>query len=110
MREANGDMNSLLIEDIQGIRLIHGFGLRPLRASLFGDKSGELSRRTLRGMFLWAIYAPVGTFTGQLGIAALVGVAGWQFIHGDKISLGGFFASLPLRADDAGPAATPGKT
>lgn len=91
VREANGDMNSLLIEDIQGIRLIHGFGLRPLRAALFGGKSDELSRRTLRGMFLWAIYAPVGSFAGQLGVGALVGVAGWQFIH-DKISFGGFFA------------------
>lgn len=102
VKEANGDMNSLLVEDINGIRLIHGFGLRPIRSRLFGDKSETLSRRTLRGMFLWAIYAPTGSFVIATGIVGLVGVGGWLFLH-DRISFGEFFTFYMYAQATSGP-------
>ncbi len=90
VREANGDMNAQLIEDIQGIRLIHGFGLRRARAAMFQMKSALLSRRILRGMFLYAFYGPTGTFMNHAGLYMVVGVGGWMFIH-DRITFGAFF-------------------
>lgn len=89
VREAEADMNSQLIEDIAGIRLIHGFGLRRRRAELFTEKSGLLSQRTLRGMFQYAFYAPTGTFVSLSGLYAMVGVGGWMFIQG-RIGFGAF--------------------
>lgn len=90
VREANADMNAQLIEDIQGIRLIHGFGLRGQRAAMFTKKSAELSQRILRGMFLYAFYSPTGTFLNHAGLYSMMGVGGWMFVH-DKIGFGAFF-------------------
>lgn len=90
VREADADMNSQLIEDIAGIRLIHGFGLRGQRAAAFAKRSEDLSRKTLRGMFLYAFYAPTGTFLNHLGLYVMVGFGGHLFIAG-KISFGDFF-------------------
>lgn len=90
VREAEADMNSQLIEDIAGIRLIHGFGLRRRRAAMFDAKSALFSQRTLRGMFLYAFYAPTGTFVNHTGLYIMVGVGGWMFTQG-KIGFGAFF-------------------
>ena len=90
VREADADMNAQLIEDIQGIRLIHGFGLREQRAAQFDAKSAALSKRILRGMFLYAFYSPTGTFLNHAGLYIMVGVGGHMFIQ-NRITFGDFF-------------------
>ncbi|MGC9449825.1 MAG: ABC transporter ATP-binding protein [Oceanipulchritudo sp.] len=86
VREAAGDLNSLLVEDIQGNRLIQTFALQKREGRRFDTKAERLRRRTLRAMFRWAAYNPGTTFLTNLGIVAVVGLGGWLILKGE----GGF--------------------
>ena len=84
VREAAGDLNSLLVEDIQGNRLIQTFALQDREGQRFDDKAGRLRRRTLKAMFRWAAYSPGTTFLTNLGIVAVIGIGGWMIIGGES--------------------------
>lgn len=84
VREAAGDLNSLLVEDIQGNRLIQTFALQKRESSRFDIKAGLLQRRTLRAMFRWAAYSPGTTFLTNLGIVAVIGIGGWMILQGES--------------------------
>jgi len=83
VREAAGDLNSLLVEDIQGNRLIQTFALQKREGQRFDEKAFLLRRRTLRAMFRWATYSPGTTFLTNMGIVAVVGFGGWMILQGD---------------------------
>jgi ABC-type multidrug transport system fused ATPase/permease subunit len=83
VREAAGDLNSLLVEDIQGNRLIQTFGLQRREGGRFDTKAALLRRRTLRAMFRWAAYSPGTTFLTNLGIVAVIGFGGLMILRGD---------------------------
>jgi ABC-type multidrug transport system fused ATPase/permease subunit len=83
VREAAGDLNSLLVEDIQGNRLIQTFGLQHREGARFETKASLLRRRTLRAMFRWATYSPGTTFLTNLGIVSVIGFGGWMILQGD---------------------------
>ena len=94
VRETSGELNSLLVEDIQGNRLIHGFALRQREQARFLEISKELERRNLRAMFRWSIQGPVANFISSLGIVAVVGM-GAYLLHSDpSFTKGEFFAFL----------------
>lgn len=76
VREAAGDLNSLLVEDIQGNRLIQTFGLQRREAGRFEEKAETLRVRTLRAMFRWSIYGPTTNFITSLGVVAVLGIGG----------------------------------
>lgn len=80
VREAAGDLNSLLVEDIQGNRLIQSFGLQSREENRFLDKASVLHDRTLRAMFRWSVYGPLTTFITSLGTVAVVGIGGYLII------------------------------
>lgn len=80
VREAAGDLNSLLVEDIQGNRLIQTFGLQYREEARFESKARVLHDRTLRAMFRWSIYGPLTTFITSLGTVAVVGIGGYLII------------------------------
>jgi ABC-type multidrug transport system fused ATPase/permease subunit len=82
VREAAGDLNSLLVEDIQGNRLIQTFGLQKREGGRFDSKASLLRSRTLRAMFRWAAYSPGTTFLTNMGIVAVVGFGGWMILDG----------------------------
>jgi ABC-type multidrug transport system fused ATPase/permease subunit len=84
VREAAGDLNSLLVEDIQGNRLIQTFALQRREGHRFDNKAGLLRRRTLRAMFRWAAYSPGTTFLTNLGIVAVIGLGGWMILQGER--------------------------
>lgn len=77
VREASGDLNSLLVEDIQANRLIHSFALREREERRFAEVAANLRDRTLKAMFRWSIYSPGTTFIGSLGTVAVVGYGGY---------------------------------
>ena len=53
VREASGDLNSILVEDIQGNRLIHAFALQERKIPL--HKIGkEVGKRSLQAMHRWS--------------------------------------------------------
>lgn len=84
VRESAGDLNSLLVEDIQGNRLIQTFGLQEREGRRFDTKASLLRHRTLRAMFRWASYNPSTTFMTNLGIVAVIGFGGWMILDGQS--------------------------
>jgi ABC-type multidrug transport system fused ATPase/permease subunit len=82
VRESAGDLNSLLVEDIQGNRLIQTFGLQNREGQRFDTKASLLRTRTLKAMFRWAAYNPSTTFLTNLGIVSVIGFGGWMILEG----------------------------
>lgn len=82
VREAAGDLNSLLVEDIQGNRLIQTFGLQERESRRFTEKATLLWHRTLRAMFRWAAYSPGTTYLTHLGLVSVIGVGGFLILNG----------------------------
>ncbi|NDV62565.1 ABC transporter ATP-binding protein [Puniceicoccales bacterium CK1056] len=84
VRESAGDLNSLLVEDIQGNRLIQTFGLQKREGQRFDTKASLLRTRTLKAMFRWAAYNPSTTFMTNLGIVSVIGFGGWMILNGNS--------------------------
>lgn len=82
VREASADLNALLVEDIQGNRLIHSFALGKREAGRFEEKAHRLRDVTLKAMYRWGIYHPLSNFITSLGILAVLGVGGYRIIQG----------------------------
>ncbi|MDR0535610.1 MAG: ABC transporter ATP-binding protein/permease [Puniceicoccales bacterium] len=78
VRESSADMNALLVEDIQGSRLIQSFALQDRERARFAAKAAELARRTLRAMFQWSLYSPGTSFLASLGAATVFLAGGWM--------------------------------
>ena len=94
VREASGDLNSLLVEDIQGNRLIQSFALKTRERERF-DKVGKiLERRSLTAMYRWSIQGPGASFLSSLGILAVVGMGAFLLQNDPNFTSGKFFAFL----------------
>ena len=61
VHEASGDLNSLLVEDIQGNRLIQAFALKS-REKRFDEIGKVLEKRSLEAMYRWSLQGPETTF------------------------------------------------
>ena len=81
VRESAGDLNSLLVEDIQGNRLIQTFGLQERESARFETKAEDLRFKTLYAMYRWALYSPATTFVTKLGFLSIVGVGGYLVLQ-----------------------------
>ena len=79
VRAAAGELNSLLIEDIQGNRLINSFALKNQEKKRFQERLSELKKRTLISMYRWSIHGPITNFVVSLGTVAVVGYGGYLF-------------------------------
>lgn len=91
VRKSSGELNSLLIEDIQGNRLINSFGLQSRERKRFRDKSEELKKRTLKAMFRWSVHGPSTNFVVSLGMVAVVGYGGYLYaVDSAKFTMGDF--------------------
>lgn len=77
VRESAGDLNSLLVEDIQGNRLIQTFGLQERESARFEDKAEDLRTKTLRAMYRWAYYSPATTLVTKMGFLSIVAAGGY---------------------------------
>ena len=91
VREASGDMNALLIEDIQGHRLISSFALNSRETARFHKAASGLGDATLRAMFRWSLHGPGTNFISSLGAVAVLGVGGLLLME-QQLTLGGFVA------------------
>ncbi len=80
VREASGDLNSLLVEDIQGNRLIQTFGLQEREGRRFETLGVRLKNLSLRAMYRWSIYSPATTFLTNLGVVAIIGIGGFLML------------------------------
>ncbi|MBT63287.1 MAG: ABC transporter ATP-binding protein [Puniceicoccaceae bacterium] len=81
VRESAGELNSLLVEDIQGNRLIQTFGLQKRESARFETKAEDLRAKTLFAMFRWSIYNPATSLVTKLGFLSIVAVGGYLVLQ-----------------------------
>jgi ABC-type multidrug transport system fused ATPase/permease subunit len=81
VRESSGDLNSLLVEDIQGNRLIQTFGLQQRESARFEQRAEDLKSKTLKAMFRWSLYSPATALATKLGFLSIVGVGGYLVLQ-----------------------------
>ena len=94
-RRAASAMNSLLHDNLSGIRQIKSFVREGQEHSRFNKVSDELRRATLVVMRVWALYNPSMYLFGSLGVLLVVAV-GTQDILSGAIKLGDLGAFLLL--------------
>jgi len=91
VRETSGEMNSMLVEDIQANRIIQSFALQQRESKRFLEIAEELRIRTLKVMWRWSIYNPGTNFISSLGLVSVVGYGGY-LLSQKTISAGEFVA------------------
>jgi ATP-binding cassette, subfamily B, bacterial len=94
-RRAASDMNSLLHDNLSGIRQIKSFAREREEHTRFNKASDALRHATLVVMKVWAIYSPSMYLFGSLGILLVVAV-GTHDILSKAINLGDLTAFLIL--------------
>src|SRR6267378_5447038 len=94
-RRAASTMNSLLHDNLSGIRQIKSFVREGEEHTRFNKVSDELRRATLVVMRVWALYNPSMYLFGSLGVLLIVAV-GTQDILSKTIQLGDLGAFLLL--------------
>lgn len=76
VRAATSDMNSLLHDNLAGIRQIKSYTAEPEEHASFNNASDKVRRAALRAMHAWAIYHPSMYAIGTLGILIITGLGG----------------------------------
>jgi ABC-type multidrug transport system fused ATPase/permease subunit len=93
VRQATSALNALLLDNLQGIRQIKGFGREPHELSRFERKANDLRTATLKVMSAWSIYSPSMTFAGALGYVIVLWFGG-RAVIADQLTLGQFVGFL----------------
>ena len=96
-RRASSEMNSLLHDNLSGIRQIKSFVREPEEHARFNATSDRLRRATLLVMRVWAVYHPSMVLTGSLGVVFIVAFGAKAVLDG-VIQLGDLVAFLMLTA------------
>ncbi|HUJ11967.1 MAG TPA: ABC transporter ATP-binding protein [Verrucomicrobiae bacterium] len=98
VREATSALNALLLDNLQGIRQIKGFGREPHELGRFESRAQRLRVATLRVMGAWSMYSPAMEFSAWLGYVIVFWLGGRAVIAGE-LSLGklvGFLVYLGM--------------
>jgi ATP-binding cassette, subfamily B, bacterial len=75
-REATSAMNSLLLDNLQGMRQIKSYAREAEEEARFGRSAEEVRRGSLQVMHAWAWYSPSMAFVAALGSVIVLGVGG----------------------------------
>jgi ABC-type multidrug transport system fused ATPase/permease subunit len=94
-RRASSAMNSLLHDNLSGIRQIKSFVREKEEHARFNSVSDQLRYATLVVMKVWAIYSPAMVLIGSLGVIAVVWVGARAVLAG-TMQLGDLAAFLVL--------------
>ena len=94
-RRASSAMNSLLHDNLSGIRQIKSFVREKEEHARFNSVSNQLRYATLVVMKVWAIYSPAMVLIGSLGVIAVVWVGARAVLAG-TMQLGDLAAFLVL--------------
>lgn len=92
-RDATSDLNSLLHDNIAGIRQIKSYAAEAVEHRRFNESSEALRQATLRMMRWWATYSPSMSFIKMTGYVLVLGVGGTQVMNG-SLTAGEFFTFL----------------
>lgn len=104
VRDSASDLNALLVEDIQGNRLINSFSLGQREGERFDTLAQTLRRHTLKAMYRWSIQGPTTNFIFSMSMVATVGYGGYLLGTRPDFSTGtflmffqyGFMLYMPL--------------
>lgn len=96
-RRASSAMNSLLHDNLAGIRQIKSFVREEEEHVRFNKASDQLRYATLVVMRVWAVYHPSMYLIGSLGVVAVVAVGAQSVLNG-AIQLGDLVGFLMLTA------------
>ncbi|MEP2775183.1 MAG: ABC transporter ATP-binding protein [Luteolibacter sp.] len=88
-REATSDLNSLLHDNISGIRQIKSYAAESVEHARFNISSERLRQATLRMMKWWAVYSPSMSFVRMIGYVLVLGVGGTAIMQGN-MTIGDF--------------------
>jgi len=94
-RQASSAMNSLLHDNLAGIRQIKSFVREKEEHARFNRVSNQLRQATLVVMRVWAIYHPSMYLSGSLGIVLVIAVGAKAVLSG-AMQLGELVAFLML--------------
>ncbi len=82
VRQATSAMNSLLHDNIAGIRQIKAYTMERAEHERFNRSSDRVRQASLVVMRAWAIYNPGMTFLGATGLVLVLGFGGQAAING----------------------------
>ena len=88
-REATSDMNSLLHDNIAGIRQIKSYAAESVEHGRFNESSEKLRQATLRMMRWWAVYSPGMSFLRTIGYTLVLAFGGAAVMN-QQMSFGDF--------------------
>lgn len=94
-RKASSAMNSLLHDNLAGIRQIKTYVREREEHARFNAASNDLRTSTMTIMRVWAMYNPTMSFLGAMGAVLVVGFGGRAVLHGE-MSVGDLVAFLWL--------------
>jgi len=94
-RKATSALNSLLHDNLDGIRQIKTYASETREHARFNAASDALRRASLVVMRVWAIYSPSMNFFGSAGMVIILWVGGSQVLSG-KMEIGVLVAFLVL--------------
>lgn len=78
VRRASSAMNSLLHDNVAGMRQIKAYAMEREEKDRFNEASGALRNATLHVMRVWAVYRPGMHFLTSVGMVIVL----WQGAHG----------------------------
>jgi ABC-type multidrug transport system fused ATPase/permease subunit len=94
-RKATSALNSLLHDNLDGIRQIKTYASETREHARFNAASDALRRASLVVMRVWAFYSPSMNFFGSAGMVIILWVGGSQVLSG-KMEIGVLVAFLVL--------------
>ncbi|MDB6133880.1 MAG: multidrug transporter ATP-binding protein [Verrucomicrobiales bacterium] len=95
VRQSTSEMNSMLHDNISGIRQIKAYHMERPQLGRFNDFSHRLRAATLRVMRVWSVYNPSMNFIGAMGIVLVLLFGGREVLAG-HLSKGEFMGFLFL--------------
>jgi len=82
-REATSNLNSLLHDNIAGIRQIKSYAAEKVEHTRFNQSSEKLRQASLRMMRWWATYSPSMSFIKMTGYVLVLGIGGTEVMDGN---------------------------
>jgi len=94
-RKATSALNSLLHDNLDGIRQIKTYATEEREHARFNAASEALRQASLVVMRYWAIYSPTMSFLGNFGMIVILAVGSYRVLQG-RMDLGVLVAFLVL--------------
>lgn len=81
LRTATSEMNSMLHDNIAGIRQIKSYAAEDDELNAFNKSSADVRDANMTVMKAWALYSPSMSFFNSVGYALVLGVGAYQVFH-----------------------------